>query len=221
MRSAPGSAAARALVDQYGIWISCYDESDDRVRVGNELLKMAGIANRVRLTRYDPETIEIGTGAWDCILGRDTLYRVDDKARLVEELLRGLKLNGQLVITDYVLARPGLDSETVRAWLEVEVGTPQPWSHEDYDTCFTKNKIMSNVTPLDLSEQYCDLITSGWWNFQKCMAEIKMGDGDKRTELLHALAADAALWAKCLAALKSGDVKVCRLYAQKKNIGGW
>ena len=48
-----------------------------------------------------------------------------------------------------------------------------------------------------------------------------MGDGDKRTELLHALAADAALWAKCLAALKSGDVKVCRLYAQKKNIGGW
>ena len=213
--------AARALVDKYGIWITCHEASDDRVRVGNELTKMAGVANRVRLTQYDPATIEFSAGAWDCILSRDALYPVVDKAHLIEELRKGLKLNGQLVLTDYVLARPGLDSEAVRTWLEAEEGAPKTGSVEDYEACFKKNKIHSSVTPLDLTETYCDLITSGWWNFQKHMSEIKMGDGEARTELLHALAADAELWAKRLAALKSGDVRVCRLYAQKKNIGGW
>ena len=90
-----------------------------------------------------------------------------------------------------------------------------------YEECFDKNKIASNVTPLDLTESYCDFITSGWWNFQKRMTEIHIGTGKKRTELMRALAADAELWAKRLAALKSGDVKICRLYAQKKSIGGW
>lgn len=213
--------AARALVAKYGIWITCHEVSEERVRVGNELTKMAGAANRVRLTQYDPATIEFGAGAWDFVLSRDAFYAVADKARLIEELRKGLKLNGQLVLTDYVLARPGLDSEAVHDWLEIEEGAPQPWSVEDYDACFKKNKIDSSVAPLDLTESYCDLITSGWWNFQKRMSEIKMGDGEARTELLHALAADAELWAKRLAALKSGDVRVCRLYAQKRNIGGW
>ena len=213
--------AARALVDQYGIWISCHEDTDDCVRVGNELTKMAGAANRVRLTRYDPETIELGPGAWDCILSRETLYRVRDKERLIDQLRQGLKLNGQLVLTDYVLERPGLDSEAVRDWLDVEEGDPKPWSVEEYEACFKKNKISSGVTPLDLTETYCDLITSGWWNLQKRMTEIKLGSGEARIELLRALEADAALWAKRLAALKSGDVKVRRLYAQKKNIGGW
>ena len=213
--------AARTLVQQYGIWINCHEDSDDCVRIGNELCRMAGAANRVRLTRYDPESIELGSGAWDCILSRETLYRVKDKGRLIDELRKGPKLNGQIVLTDYVLARPDLDSDAIRAWLDAEENTPQPWSVENYEACFEKHKIMSSVTPLDLTETYCDLITSGWWNFQKRMAEIEMGAGEARTELLHALAADAELWAKRLAALQSGDVKICRLYAQKKNIGGW
>lgn len=213
--------AAQALVDQYGIWISCHEDTDDCVRVGNELTKMAGAANRVRLTRYDPETIELGAGTWDCILSRETLYRIEDKARLVDQLRQALKLNGQLVLTDYVLARPGLDSEAVRNWLDAEEGDPKPWSAEEYEACFKKHKITSSVTPLDLTETYCDLITSGWWSFQKRVTEIKPSSGKQRTELLRALEADAALWAKRLAALKSGDVKVCRLYAQKKSIAGW
>ena len=213
--------AARALVDQYGIWISCHENSDDCVRVGNELTKMSGQANRVRLTRYDPESLELSAGAWDCILSRETLYRVGDKARLIDQLRQGLKLNGQLVMTDYVLAEPGLDSEAARDWLDAEEGTPEPWSVEGYEACFKKHKITSSVTPLDLTETYCDLITSGWWSFQKRMTEIKLGSGEERTELLRAMEADAKLWAKRLAALKSGDVQICRLYAQKKNIGGW
>ena len=213
--------AARVLVEHYGIWITCHEDSDDCVRVGNELTKMAGAVNRVRLTRYDPESIEFGAGTWDCVLSRETLYRVKNKARLIDELRKGLKLNGQLVLTDYVLTRPGLHSDPVRAWLDAEEGAPEPWSVEEYEACFEKHKIMSSVTPLDLTETHCDLITSGWWSFQKRITEIKLGSGEARTELLHALAADAALWAKRLAALKSGDVKICRLYAQKKSIGGW
>ncbi len=213
--------AARTLVEQYGIWITCHEDSDDCVRVGNELTKMAGAANRVRLTRYDPESIELGSGTWDCILSRETMYRVEDKPRLFDELRKNLKLNGQIVLTDYVLARKGLESDAVRAWLDAEGGTAQPWSVEDYEACFEKHKILSSVTPLDLTESYCDLITSGWWSFQKRVAEAEMSTGEGRTELLRALAADAELWGKRQAALKSGDVKICRLYAQKKNIGGW
>lgn len=166
--------AARTLVDRYGIWITGHEDSDDCVRVGNELTKMAGLANRVRLTRYDPASIELGAGTWDCIVSRDTLYRIEDKERLIDELRKGLKLNGQIVLTDYVLARPGLESDAVRAWLDVEEGTAQPWSVEDYDACFEKYKIVSSVTPLDLTETYCDLVTSGWWSFQKRVNEIKM-----------------------------------------------
>ena len=171
---------ARTLVQQYGIWIDCHEDSDDCVRVGNDLCKMAGAANRVRLTRYDPGSIELSTGAWDCIVSRETLYRIDDKSRLIDELRKGLKLNGQIVLTDYVLARPSLKSDAVSAWLDAEEGAPQPWSLEEYESCFQKHKIMSGVTPLDLTETYCDLITSGWWNFQKRMAEIEMGAGEAR-----------------------------------------
>ena len=80
---------ARTLVQQYGIWIDCHEESDDCVRVGNELCKMAGAANRVRLTRYDPGSIELGAGAWDCIVSREALYRIGDKSRLIDELRKG------------------------------------------------------------------------------------------------------------------------------------
>jgi len=204
---------SRLVVKKFGVWVTGMERESALAKAGMVLSTKAGLEKKAPIVPYDPEHFEGKAKTFDCVFAQEAFFDVEDKPRLFDMLDQMLKDNGQIVFTDYVLAKPKASSPILQQWSLGEPRTPHPWTVEEYTRALTEKRLDIRITE-DITANFQKTVTLAWADF---MARNRGGMSDKR--LAAALVEEVELWTRRVQALESGDLRVCRIYALKKSRG--
>ncbi len=201
--------AGRAISETFGMWVTAMEPNDVLAAHGLEQSNMAGLGKKVAVVAYDPESVELRPNGFDCVFVKEMFFTVVNKKHLFSSIAKSLKRNGQLLFTDYVLARTDHMEEATQNWAAHEPIRPEMWSIKQTHDYLEKQGLDIRIED-DMTEEMCKLILAGW---VEALGNFRPGHFEP--ELGEALMAEAELWARRLAVLQSGDVRVYRVHALK------
>ncbi len=202
---------ARAINSAYGIWVTAFEGVPEHVKTGMELSVMHGMAKKVPITLFDPETIELPAKKYDCIFSKEMMHHVQDKKRLLAQIMDALKPNGQFFFTNFVITDKGKNSPRVQAWNDADGQASALWTKDEYTTAFTNAKLDMRVSE-DLTQRYCAIIADGFRGLKKNMDKLIASEPEpeRQSDLRRALAFESNRWAVRTEALLAGDFAVMR-----------
>lgn len=201
---------ARAIVEQFGVWVTGMEPDRELAATGMQISTMAGLAKKAEIVHYDPEKLDVRAGTVDCMLCRQLLHRVADKPRFLRAVDRALKNRGQIVLTDYMLAEPSkVDSPAVRAWMQGEGAPVTPWTPEQYAQAMNELGLEVRVTE-DMTAAFRTMVLKGWAGFTAATEGAALDP-----ELVKVMVGELERWTRRIAALESGDLRLVRLFAIK------
>lgn len=209
INAGPGGSS-RAISEAFGMWVTAMEPSETLAAHGMEESTMAGMAKKVPIIAYDPESVELRANGFDCIFAKELFYTVVNKRHLFATVAKALKKNGQLLFTDFVLAKTDHMEEETANWAAHEPRRPEMWSVKQIREYLEKQGLDIRVED-DISDEMCGLILQGWMEAVK-----NFRPGHFEPELGEALLAEAELWTRRLGVLQSGDVRLYRIYALKR-----
>src|SRR3546814_15536869 len=96
--------ATRLIAEKFDIWITGLESDREVADKGMELSTMAGLAKRAPIHYFDMDRYEFRENSTDCVISKESLFTVEDKERLLKEIIRMIRPRGPLPFTDYVLA---------------------------------------------------------------------------------------------------------------------
>ena len=201
--------AARIMAETFGVWVTSLEREKAMVEVGTALSTEAGLDKKAAIQVFDPEVCEPKARAYDCVISLGFLYSVMNKARLLEVLDNSLKAGGQILLTDFVVPNPGLDSETLQEWAQGEPYEVAPWSVRQYSQILGQRGLEVRITE-DITSTVRQQVIAAFADY---MASVGSDAGDLRTQT--ALVHEVELWTRRVKAMESGELKVYRLFARK------
>lgn len=198
---------ARAISEAFGTYITGLERNPELARLGMEMSVASGMQKRAPVTAIDPETFELRTGAFDCILGRAATYMVADKERFMRVLILGLKQRGQLLLTDYVVDPALAQRPELAMWAALQPYKPLLWTLRQYTDCFNSLGFDIRITE-DITVGLKHQIVAGWEN-------LLQTHNLKALPRPHRLAVvdEVEHWVRIMATLDSGALKAYRFYA--------
>jgi cyclopropane fatty-acyl-phospholipid synthase-like methyltransferase len=110
----------RAMAQAYGVWIAGLEANREFVRRGNEQSVAAGLAKHATLAPFDPDSFELPERKYDRVFSKEFLFTVRDKRRILNEIIKTLRLKGEFLFTDYLLGPAPSAPEKIAAWLPTE-----------------------------------------------------------------------------------------------------
>jgi SAM-dependent methyltransferase len=199
----------RAVVDEFGVWVTGLERDREFAEAGLHLSTLAGMSKKADIGLYLADKLEIRAGSIDCVLCREVFHAVPDKARMLRVIGHGLKPRGQFVFTDFMLAgRDSGESPAIRSWLALE-GDLELWMLDDYTRLLADEKLDVRVTE-DITEEFRRMVIGAWANLTATTAGAVLTQ-----ELKDCLVTELDRWTHRIAAFDSGDLKVFRVYALK------
>lgn len=203
----------RALHEEFGLWISGFEQDPELARAAMEYSVMAGLGKKAPIFGFDPELAELKESSQDCIFARDLFYGVNDKNKLLQTIEKALKPRGQLLFTDFVRVGPTDEMRpTFMAWQAGEPGTADPWTLQKYKTACSERRLDLRVSEDITKELRSNVIKSLADLLDK--AEIIKED----PRMAEPLAEHVALWTRRVAAIDSGDIACFRFHAFKTGV---
>ena len=201
---------ARLYSDTFGIWVTGHETDSDLAAAGMEISTMGGFTKKAPISSFDPENLELKEKSYDRIFSKEFLFTVEDKERLFRVIETGLKDNGHILFTDYIVPDGGGQSKALDGWLKAEPVLPRPWSMEKYLKLLTALKLDIRVNE-DISQETQVLISRAWANYMG-----KVEENGLHSKLRPILMEEAQLWARRAKLIESGQLQVCRIHAIKK-----
>jgi ubiquinone/menaquinone biosynthesis C-methylase UbiE len=201
--------ATRLISEKFDIWITGLESDREVADAGMELSTMAGLAKRAPIHYFDMDRYEFRENSTDCVFSKEALFTVEDKDRLLKEIIHMIKPRGQLLFTDYVLSEDA-DERAVFDWAAGEPKRPNPWTMRDYEVALTEARLDIRIKE-DITEQVYGIITGNWARF---LSGLKGKAVDKDTA--EAITDAVELWTRRTQAIDAGALRVCRFHALKK-----
>lgn len=204
----------RALVNEFGVWVSGLEPTADHARAGKEMSIKAGLEKKADIVRYNPDGFEPKAGSVDCILSSESMYLVEDKLKLLKAFERSLKSRGQISLTDFVRRDdlPADDPQLQKLGLKPEDPTHFA-SGAEYVKWLRELNFDLRVNE-DITERYRKMIMDGWVDFTQAGGERAA----HAKAMPEPLVKEVELWTRRVAAFDAGVLKVVRYYAIK--LGG-
>lgn len=201
--------STRTIHTETGAWVTGYEGSPLLAEAAQELSQMAGLTRKAAIEAYDPENVALKANSASAVVSKEAFFSVENKEGLFKGIYDALKVDGQLLFTDYMLVKPNLSSAAVEQWLENEPKTPVPWCVDEARACLTDLGFEVRVTE-DVTAEQRRLTLINWGQFVETLTEreYRRGWGP-------GLLAEVEIWANRINALESGDVGVYRIYARK------
>jgi len=203
----------RALHEQFGLWITGFEQDPELARAAMEYSVMAGLAKKAPIASFDPDKMELKESSYDCIFSRNTLYGIKDKNRLLQTIEKSLKPRGQIMLTDFVrLSAPEEMRPTYMAWQGGEPVPADPWTVQKYQIACSERRL-----DLRVSEDITKLVRT---TVIKCLADLldKAESFKGDPQMAEALTEHVALWTRRVAAFDSGDIGVFRFHIFKTGV---
>ncbi len=202
---------ARAISEAFGTYITGLERDPELARRGMEMSVAAGMQRHAPISAIDPETFELRTGAFDCILARGATYMVQDKERFMRVLILGLKQRGQLLLTDYVVDPARAQRPELALWASLQPYKASLWTLQQYTDCFKSLGFDVRITE-DITHDLKLQIVLGWENLVNTV-DIRALPKPHKLQIVT----EAERWVKTIIALDAGVVKAYRFYALAGN----
>lgn len=204
----------RALVNEFGVWVSGLEPTADLAKAGKELSIKAGLEKKADIVRYSPEGFEPKQGSIDCILSAESLYLIEDKVKLLKALEWCLKPRGQVSFTDFV-RHDDIQINDQRLQGLGLAPTDQTFfaSGAEYIRWFRELNFDLRVNE-DITDRYRKFIMDGWVEFTQAGGEKAAHAKVLQDEVVK----EVELWSRRVAAFDAGHLRVMRYYAIK--LGG-
>ncbi len=201
---------ARAIVEEFGVWVSGMEPDQELAQAGMQISTMGGLAKKAEIAHYDPEALDIRAGTVDCALCRQLLHRVQDKQKFLRAVDRALKNRGQMVLTDYVLADAAkADSPEIKAWLGCEAVPVSLWTAEQYSQSLNQLGLEVRVVE-DMTAGFRSMVLKGWAGLAAATQGASLDP-----ELAKVVVDELERWTRRVAALDAGSLKLMRFFVIK------
>ena len=188
----------------YGTYISGREPDPEIAARGMALSVAAGKGKHDIITAYDPMSFT-DEHKYDCIIARETLYRVANKKIFVGSIIDCCKPHAQLSFTDFFLNQESLNQPAVLAWKAYEKEA-QPPTLVEMAELWAKAGISLRVHD-DQTEFYKKEVKKGILRFARFMASgVKPDQATKKS-----IEKRITTWAHRMAALDQG-LKFYRFY---------
>ncbi len=197
------------LAKELNLWMEALEPEHELLDKARDLAKSFMLTRRVPLQVVDFSTFRLAAAKYDIIYSRERLFAYPQKARVMKQAAMGLKPNGQILITDYMIKDPNCESDRFKTWAASEPHKIHPWTSEQYIDELRKSGIDIRATH-DLSEKILEQIHAGWNKFVKSIDRSKV---DRR--FINQVVHEGEIWLARAKALQSGDVQVLRIHGNK------
>ncbi len=201
---------ARLAVEHSGVWVHGLEADREIADRGMQLSGLAGLGKKAEITFANPESHVYRPNSVDCIYSKEYLYRLEQKGQVLEGLSAHLKDRGQLLFTDFVLSSAEKKAE-LADWIAAEPQKPHLWTVEKYESELQRAKLDVRIHE-DISVTYGEMVKQAW-QAMEASPLCKELDEASGAELLR----QAEFWAKRVAAIESGALRVVRFYALKRS----
>lgn len=201
--------ATRLIAEKFDIWITGLESDREVADAGMEFSTMAGLAKRAPIHYFDMDRYEFRENSIDCVFSKESLFLVEDKARLLKEIINMIKPRGQLLFTDYVVPMDA-DEQAVASWAQGEHKVPHPWTMRDYEKLLTEARLDIRIKE-DITEQVYGIITASWARF---LSNLRGKTVDRDTS--EAINEAVEMWSHRTRAIDVGALRICRFHALKK-----
>jgi SAM-dependent methyltransferase len=201
---------SRFISKTFDVYITAFERDPEMAARGNAMSVAAGLARKVPIAAYDPETVELRAGAFDAAYAEHLTFAIKDKPRLFRAMKKALKPRGQITFTDFVsLGQPGVEPalDNLR---RCERYPLYPWTVKQYTGLLNEIGFDCRITE-DQSAAFKTQVIEAWDRALKTY-DLR---GLSRPQLLGVVS-EAELWVYRIAALEAGDLGICRFYAVAK-----
>lgn len=203
--------ATRTMSDRFGVWVTGLEADKDLAEAAMALSTKAGMAKKAPISHFDPETFTHKIRSIDCAFSKEFLFTVKDKPALLRTVEGALKPRGQFLFTDYVLKVAGQSSAALQKWRDIEPHTPHPWSVNDYRQALAELHLDVRVVE-DNTKDFHRMVTQAWADYIRRLEAQGVAPA-----AAPALVDEIELWTHRIKAIESGDLKVYRFHALKKD----
>jgi SAM-dependent methyltransferase len=200
----------RTIVERYGAQAHGFDLSPELAKAGDGLSAKAGLDLRAPIARFDLSAPDWKKGHYDAALVRNVLSIVTDKVALVRHVADTLKRGGRLVLLDWALADDEKQGTAFSAYVEGEPNPPYLGTLEQL-VFLIESAGFTVRTGEDYTDAFRPIVLEGWSRIGTMVGKGMLNPTEGKA-LLH----EAQLWARRVAALQSGELRVARIEALKK-----
>lgn len=203
--------AGRTMCGKFGVWVTGLEANAELAEAGMALSEKAGMTKKSPVKVFDPENFQFKPRSVDCVFSKEFLYTVKSKQDFLEMVEILMKPKGQLLFTDYVLAKRHDIPAEIREWAKHEPQTPHLWAIEDYQETCTELKLDVRITE-DITASYQSMVIQAWADFIEATQP-----GSIDSNAAPALVDEVEVWTRRMQAMDSGYLKVCRMHVFKRD----
>jgi cyclopropane fatty-acyl-phospholipid synthase-like methyltransferase len=200
--------AARAMVKEKGVWVTGLEAFKELAEEGMERSVMAALARKAPITHFDPEEFSLRERSFNAVVAFETFYTIRDKERLFKALEKCLRIDGDLLFTDFVLPDDRAPDAKVKQWFVKEPVRPNLWTVKRTVSILGGLNFDVRVAE-DITQDYRRMVLAGWFAFVESLT---------KAELTPVFAADIVgeceYWLHRMDALDSGGVRLYRFHAE-------
>ncbi|MBL8837059.1 MAG: methyltransferase domain-containing protein [Alphaproteobacteria bacterium] len=202
----------RAIAKEFGTWVEGMEQSPALARAGMEMSEKAGLGKKATVVAYDPAKVHFTPRRYEAAFARMVLWQLADKKRLLGEIDKGLKPQGQLTFIDYVIKPGAAGAAGLGAWLKAENCANMPCELADVSKMLETLKIDIRIAE-DMTGEFRRLVTEGW---AKAVEILGAGASGLAPEEAQALVREAEMWRMRINLLDGGTLQVARFFGIKR-----
>ncbi len=205
---------SRVLADEFGAWITGYEESEQLATKGMGLSKKAGLEGKAPIQHYDPSSDAPFERTFDRAYSKEALYTVEDKPKLLKNIYDQLKESGLFLINDYTLSNvDALANKDVQKWLRQEPFQPYPIPNDTMENLLTDCGYVLRVNE-DITDAYIEMIAKSWAGVAEVIEALTKHEEDQ-SETIQRLIKEAEFWMLRSKIMQEGLVRAWRFLAYK------
>ena len=188
---------ARKTSKEFGVYIDGFEPDPEIAARGMALSIAQGRGKHTTIKPYDPMDFP-EERTYDCVVARETIYRVPDKQKFVTSIVRNCKPKAQVSFTDYIVNPEVHDLPAVVAWRAFEKGA-DPVGLVEMEQLWVKAGITLRVHD-DMTDYYKDEVKKGMIRLAKFMASGVKPDAETKKSIEKRI----STWAHRAAAMEQG-----------------
>jgi SAM-dependent methyltransferase len=200
----------RAIVQRYGSTAHGFDLSPEQAKAGDALSAKEGLDMRAPIAALDLANPDWKPRAYDAAMLRNVVSLVADKSALLRRVGESLKPGGRLLLIDWALSEDETQGAAFASYIE---GEPRPpYLGTVAQLTFLVESLGYTVRRSeDYTKEFRPVVLEGWRRIDTIVAKGMLNVAEGK-----ALMKEAELWARRIAAIDSGELRVARVEALKK-----
>ena len=211
MRIADFGARAGCLVrlaaSELGVWAVGLEMDPVLVSAADDLIKQAKLGKSASVINAGLRNNTFGSRSFDAIVSREAMHMAADKDDVYACCKDLLKPGGQLLFTDFVSRRPGVNPA-------VEVWAAHERIHAFLETPEQHRSLLEGhgfeiLAFEDVSPNYRKQVAGSMQAFAEQLAQKGLDELDREWIMF-----EVELWARRVDFLQSGDLGACRVHAR-------